>query len=222
MGIQTSTPFRRRIHARTTVLAGMLLAGTLIAGMPLEVAASTGYGTNLVKNGGAESGLTHWDTFLNFKTHKYGASGSGYPSTHASNNIGGGTRFFTSGQYDDANGACPEAEQTILLTGIGSAIDNGHVKVHLSVYAGTNGASDINAHVRLLFRTSGSPHSVSGNDFHRKASSTGEHYKHLSASKILSRHTRTLILKLQADGESTVTGGCQAFWDKVSVKLEHV
>ena len=217
-----SIPLGRHLHARTTVIAGVLLAGSLVAGMPLEAAASTPFGTNLVRNGGAESGLTHWDTFLAFKTHKYGAAHLGYPSTSASHNIGGGNRFFTSGQYDNTFNQCPEAEQTILLTGIGGAIDTGHVKVILSAYAGTNGADHINAHVRLLFRTSGSPHPVAGNDFHRRASSTNEHYKHLTASKILTKHTRTLILKLQADGSSTLTGGCQAFWDKISIKLKHV
>jgi len=213
---------RRRIHARVTIIAGVLLAGSLVAGMPLSAAASTSYGVNLVRNGGAQHGLDHWDTFLAFKTHHYGASGLGYPSTAASANIGGGSRFFTAGQYDSTNSQCPEAEQTILLTGIGSAIDSGHVRVVLSAYAGTNGSADIHAHVRLEFRTSGSPHPVAGNDFHRQASSTNEHFKHLTASKILSDHTRTLILKLQADGSSTVTGGCQAFWDRISVKLEHI
>jgi hypothetical protein len=222
MGTQSSSSLRRRIHGKTTLFAGMLLAGTLVAGMPLEVAAATPYGSNLVLNGGAEHGLTHWDTFLAFKTHHYGSSGLGYPSTAASNNIGGGSRFFTAGQYDNTFNQCPEADQTILLTGIGSAIDSGHVKVSLSAYAGTNGAADINARVNLEFRTSGSPHPVAGNDFHKRASSTNEHYKHLTASKILTKHTRTLIVQLRADGTSTETGGCQAFWDKISVKLEHV
>lgn len=217
-----STSLGRRVHARTTAITGLLLAGAMVAGMPLQVAASTSYGVNLVKNGGAEDRLNHWDPFLAFKTHKYGSPGFGYPSKSTSNDIGGGSRFFTSGDYDTAFNECPEAEQTILLSGIGSAIDHGHVKVTLSAYAGTNGAADIHAHVRVLFRTSGSPHDVDGSDFHKQASSTSEHYRHLTASRILSKHTRTLILKLQADGDSTVTGGCQAFWDKISIKLTYV
>jgi hypothetical protein len=217
-----STSLGRRVHARSTAMAGLLLAGAMVAGMPLQVAASTSYGVNLVKNGGAENHLDHWDPFLAFKTKSYGPSGFGYPSTTASHNIGGGNHFFTSGAYDNTFNECPSADQTILLSGIGSAIDHGHVKVSLSAYAGTNGASDINAHVRLKFRTSGSPHNVDGPDFNKQASNTHEHYKHLTASKILSKHTRTLILTLWADGTSTETGGCQAFWDKLSVKLTHV
>ena len=216
-----STSLRRRVPARFAALAGLALTGALVAALPLQAAASTSYGVNLVKNPGAESGLAHWDPSLDFKTHTYGPSGHGLPSTHASQLIGGGSHFFYAGDYDIPNDQCPELDQTILLTGIGSDIDNGHVKVSLSVYAGTDAAADIHAHVRLEFRTAGSPHSVAGNDFVKQASSTNEHYKHLTASKVLTKHTRTLILKLSADGADT-TGGCYVFWDNISIKLSHV
>jgi hypothetical protein len=216
-----STSLRHRFPVQLASLAGVLLAGALVAATPLQAAASTSYGVNLVQNPGAESGLNHWDAFLAFKTHKYGPSGQGLPSTHTGNQISGGTRFFYAGDYDNAFSQCPELDQTILLTGIGSAIDTGHVRVSLSAYAGTDAAAQITAHVRLEFRTAGSPHSVAGNDFVKQATSTAEHYKHLTASKILTKHTRTLILKLYADGADT-TGGCYAFWDNISVQLTHV
>ncbi len=220
MSTGRSIPFHRHLPARLTRIAGLVFAATLLAAAPLQAASPTPYGVNLVKNAGAENGLNSWDTFLAFKTHKYGASGHGLPSTHASHQIGGGTHFFYSGDYDIAYSGCPEADQTIKLKGIGSAIDKGHVKVFLNVYAGTDGAGDIHAHVDLSFRNSNN-HSVSGSDFHKQASSTNEQYKHLTASKVLTPGTRTLRVHLYADG-ADVTGGCYAFWDKVSVKIKHV
>lgn len=219
-----SIMLRRHLPARLTGIAGVLFAVTLLAAAPLQAATPTSYGVNLVRNGGAEHPQNHlasWDTFLAFKTHKYGASGFGLPSTHASQLIGGGTRFFYSGDYDSANSQCPEADQTITLKGIGSAIDSGHVKVFLSAYAGTSGASDIHAHVDLQFRTANNPEPVTGKDFHKQANSTSEQYKHITASKVLTPHTRTLRVHLYADGADTVSG-CYAFWDKVSVIVKHV
>ncbi len=221
MSTSGSMSRRRRGPVRLVALAGVLAACVLVTANPLQAAGSTPFGVNLVKNSSAESGLTSWDTFLAFKTRKYGASGLGLPSKSASNKIGGGTRFFFSGNYDSTMSQCPEADQTMKLKGIGSAVDGGHVKVSLSAYAGTDGAADIHAHVDLYFRDSNN-HSVSGSDFQKQASSTNEHYKHLTASKVLTPHTRTLRVHLYADGSSTETGGCYAFWDKVSVKLTHV
>ncbi len=221
MSIGRTISLRRHLPARVTGIAGVLFAATLLAAGPLQAASPTQYGVNLVKNGGAENRLNSWDPFLAFKTHKYGAAGFGLPSKHASNQIGGGTRFFLSGEFDNAYSQCPEADQTVKLTGIGSAIDHGHVKVYLSAYAGTDGAADIHAHVDLYFRN-GNNHSVSGSDFHKQAVSTNEKYKHLTASKVLAPGTRTLRVRLSADGDSTLAGDCYAFWDKVSVKLKHV
>ena len=218
-----STSIRRHVPARALALAGVLIAGALVAATPLEAAASTSYGVNLVQNSGAESGLKHWETFPDpgFLTVKYGASGLGYPSKSASKHIGGGKHFFTAGQYDNTFNTCPDAQQQIDLSGIGSAIDSGHVKVSLSGYAGTNGAADINAHLDLYFRDIQN-HPVANNGFTKNASSTNEQYKHITASKVLPKHTRILRVHLWADGGSTVTGGCQAFWDNISVVLKHV
>jgi hypothetical protein len=210
---------RRRGPVRLLALAGVMAASVLVTANPIQAAGSTQFGVNLVKNSSAESGLTNWDVFLAFKTRKYGASGLGLPSKSASNKIGGGKRFFFSGNYDNTFSQCPEVDQEFKLKGIGSAIDSGHVRVFLSAYAGTDSA-DITAHVRLQFRDSNN-HSVSGSDFHKRAHSTNEQYKHLTASKILAPHTRDLTVKLQADGPDS-NGGCYAFWDKISVKVKHV
>jgi hypothetical protein len=202
----------------------LLVATGLVAMTPFSAAAATPYGTNLVKNPGAENGINHWDTFPSgdFRTHRYGASGLGFPSKATRNAIGGGTYFFYAGPYDNGYGTCGDAQQEWTLTGIGPAIDSGHVKATLKGYAGTNGAADLNAHVDLYFRTANN-HSVSSNGITKKATSTNELYKHINVSKVLSAHTRILRLHLWADGDATISSGdCQAFWDKLSVVLTHI
>ena len=204
-------------------IAGVLIATALVAIPPLAVAAATPYGVNLVQNGGAESGLGHWETFPSgdFRTHKYGASGLGFPSKGTARSIGGGTHFFYAGPYDSAFGTCGDANQAWTLKGIGSAIDGGHVKVTLKGYAGTNGAADLNAHLDLYFRDAEN-HPVSSNGITRTASSTNEQYQRISVSKTLSADTRILRVHLWADGDATVSSGdCQAFWDNISVVLKH-
>lgn len=220
-----SVSHRRHIPNWTLAVAGVLLATGLVAMTPLAAAAAaTPYNTNLVKNHGAESGVNHWDTLPtgDFRVHKYGASGLGFPSKSTANNIGGGTHFFYAGPYDTTNGTCGDANQEWTLSGIGSAIDGGHVKVFLNAYAGTNGAASLNAHVDLYFRTANN-HTVASNGITRVATSTNEKYRHISTSKILSKHTRILRLHLWADGDATVSSGdCRAFWDNLSVVLKHV
>jgi hypothetical protein len=211
------------MRSRTLAIAGVLITAALVAASPLAAAAATPTGVNLVQNAGAESGLGHWETFPSgdFRTHKYGASGLGFPSRRTARNIGGGTHFFYAGPYDEAFGTCGDANQAWTLKGIGSAIDSGHVKVTLKGYAGTNGAADINAHLDLYFRDAEN-HPVSSNGITRTASSTNEQYQRISVSRTLPTDTRILRVHLWADGDATVTSGdCQAFWDNVSVVLKH-
>jgi hypothetical protein len=203
-------------------MAGVLMATALVTITPLKVAAATPYGTNLVQNGGAQSGLLHWETFPSgdFRTHAYGASGLGFPSKSTATSIGGGTRFFYAGPYDTAFGTCGDANQAWTLKGLGAAIDSGHVKVTLKGYAGTNGAADLNAHLDLHFRNSQN-HSVASNGITRTVAGTNEQYQRISASKILPKGTRILRVHLWADGAATASSGdCQAFWDNISVVVK--
>jgi hypothetical protein len=220
-----STGFRsrRRGWGVTLAVAGSVVMGILVGGALPASAASTPYNSNLVQNAGAENGLGHWDTFPSgdFKTHKYGPAGHGYPSKQTGNAINGGTYFFDGGPYDNVYGTCGDAQQQWTLQGIGSAIDGGHVKVTLKGYAGTNGASGLHAHLDLYFRNSQN-HSVSSNGITRTAGSTNEKYKLLKGSATLPVHTRILRVHLWTDGSATETSGaCQAFWDNISVVLTH-
>jgi hypothetical protein len=211
--------FRSSAHRWTLAVAGVLIATALVTITPLEAAAATPYGVDLVRNGGAESGLRHWETFPSgdFRTHTYGSAGFGFPSKSTAHQIGGGTHFFYAGPYDGAFGTCGDASQAWTLKGIGGAIDGGRVKVTLKGYAGTNGAADLHAHLDLYFRNAQN-HSVAVNGITRTASGTSEQYQRMKASKVLPRKTRILRVHLWADGDATVTSGdCQAFWDNVSV-----
>ena len=108
----------------------------------------------------------------------------------------------------------------MFLTGIGAAIDAGNVKVKLSGYAGTNGAASLNAHLDVYFRNSQN-HQVASNGITKEASSTNEQYKHIKASKVLSKHTRILDVHLWADGDDISSTNCQSFWDNISVMVVH-
>jgi hypothetical protein len=202
-------------------IAGVVLVGALLSASP--VAAATPYGTNLVKNPGAENGLHNWDTFPpgDFQVLPYGPAGFGQPSKASSKKIGGGAHFFSAGAYDMAYGTCPDANQQFTLTGIGSAIDTGHVAVRLQGYMGTNGAAGINAHLDLYFRNSQN-HGVASNGITKKVSMTNELYKHVDVTKVLPKNTRILRIHMWSDGYNTINGDCAAFWDKLSVTLSHV
>jgi len=219
-----STSFRSYAHRGTLAIAGVLMATTLVAITPLEVAAATPYGVNLVQNAGAENGLRHWETFPSgdFRTHTYGTSGLGFPSKSTARSIGGGTHFFYAGPYDTPFGTCGDANQAWTLKGIGAAIDSGHVKVTLKGYAGTNGAADLDAHLDLYFRDSQN-HSVASNGITRTVAGTNEQYQPIRASRVLPKKTRILRVHLWADGAATVSSAdCQAFWDNISVVVKPV
>src|SRR5690349_11142748 len=170
-------------------IAGVVLVGALFTASP--VAAATPYGSNLVKNGSAENGLTGWETFPDgdFQVRAYGPAGFGFPAKSQSTKINGGAHFFYAGTYDNVYGTCGDAADTFTLTGIGSAIDTGHVAVRLQGYVATNGASAINGHLDLYFRNSQN-HTVSSNGITKSFTQTNEVYKHVDVTKVLPKNTR--------------------------------
>ena len=224
MRIVSFRTYRRPRMGRVLVLTGILVAALFVTASPLMASASTPYGTNLVKNGGAQDGLSSWETFPpdDFQTHAYGPGGFGFPSQGAAQAIQGGTEFFYAGPYDTVNGTCGDAQQQWQLKGLGSAIDSGQVKVNLKGYAGTNGSPLITAHVDLYFRDSQN-HNVARDGITRFVSGTDEEYKQTKGAAVLPSKTRILRLHLWADGDATMSSGdCQAFWDNLSVVLKKV
>src|SRR5688572_434949 len=171
---------RRASSARRVAFTGLLAAG-LLALAPGGASAATPYGTNLVKNPGAENGLQNWSQFNDPKTRAYGPGGNGYPSTSERNRIGGGSRMFTAGSYNPGLGQCGELEQVFNLQGIGGAIDQGRVKAKLVGYAATSGAADLTVHIDLFFRDADN-HSVASNGIQRSFTTTNEVYRKVDTS----------------------------------------
>ncbi len=206
-------------------LAG--LACLALSASPAMAASPTPYGSNLLSNPGAQSGpaspdgqspvtIPGWDdTFANMTVVRYGTSG--FPGTHEGDRIHGGSKFFSSGPYDNGLGTCGDADQTILLKGRGTAIDTGHVKAYLvgRVYAGGPAV----AHLDLYFRNSDN-HSVAVNGVTKHVSSTGGSFVSLGGAKVLPKHTRILRIHIWASGVSS--GYCKAYFDKLSVVIAHV
>lgn len=216
---------RIRWGRRAGTLVAALAAATLAAS-PVGAASSTPYGTNLVKNPGAQEGsasgngngvvsIPRWDTFLNFTVVRYGTSG--FPSTRRGNAIGGSTKFFSAGRYDPAYGQCGDAEQVITLRGRSSLIDSGRIRVSFSGKVAASG--DAVAHLDLLFRDSNN-HSVGSNGIQRTVQGSGSRFRSIAASRILPKGTRKLRVKMWAD--DVESGYCKAYFDNIRVRIYKV
>jgi hypothetical protein len=215
----------RRAGRAGTVLA-LLATAALGAASPVS-AASTPYGTNLVKNPGAQEGsassngtsvvaVPRWDTFANMTVVRYGTTG--FPSKSKGNSFGGSTKFFSAGRLDTGLGQCGEAEQVIRLSGRSSLIDSGRIRVSLSGRVAASGQA--RARLDLFFRDSNN-HQVKGSNGIRKSvTGSGSSFRLLSGSKVLPRGTRQLRLKLWADGVSS--GYCKAYFDNIRVTISKV
>jgi len=216
-----------RAGRRMMPLALAGLASLVLAASPVMASSPTPYGSNLLSNAGAQAGhaspdgqspvvIPGWDdTFANMTVVKYGTPG--FPGTHESNKFGGGSKFFSTGPYDLGLGTCGDADQTIVLTGRGSAIDAGQIRARLSGRVAASGPAV--AHLDLYFRTSNN-HSVAVNGITKHTSNTGSSFVALGGSKVLPKHTRTLRIHIWASGVSS--GYCKAYFDQLSVVIEHV
>jgi hypothetical protein len=203
-----------------------LLTATVMAASSASAASPTPYATNLVLNPGAQAGgasstgngvvaIPHWDTFANMTVVRYGTSG--FPSKGQGNSFGGSTKFFSAGPYSNPFGTCGDAQQTIHLNGRSSLIDNGKIRVRLSGRVAAAGAAV--AHLDLYFRDSRN-HSVASNGIARSVQGSGNTFRLISTSKIVSAHTRILRVHLWADGVDS--GYCKAYFDNIKVTISRV
>ncbi len=210
---------------RRIALAGAMSLGLIAIAGPVADA-STPYGTNLVRNPGAQQGsasssgngvvsIPRWETFANMTVVRYGTSG--FPSTNRGNAIDGGSKFFSAGQLDTGLGQCGQAEQVIDLSGRGSLIDSGRIRVSFSGKVAASGPAV--AHLDLLFRDA-SNHSVGSNGIQKRVEGSGTAFRSISASRILPDGTRKLRVKLWADGVET--GYCKAYFDNIRVTISKV
>jgi hypothetical protein len=224
--ITQSGPALRTRWARRAGTIAAVLAIAVLGASPVS-AASTPYGSNLVRNPGAQEGsssssgngvvdIPRWETFANMTVVRYGTTG--FPSTSKGNAINGGTRFFSAGRLDTGLGQCGEAEQVIRLSGRSSLIDSGRIRVSLSGRVAASGQA--RARLDLFFRDSNN-HQVNGSNGIRKSvEGSGSSFRLLSGSKVLPQGTRQLRLKLWADGVES--GYCKAFFDNIRVTISKV
>lgn len=221
MSSRESHAMRGRIR-HVLVAGSMSLALVAVAG-PVS-AANTPYGTNLVKNPGAQSGnasssgngvvtIPRWDRFANMTVVKYGTSG--FPGVSKGNAINGGTKFFSAGRYDTGLGTCGQAEQVINLSGRGSLIDSGRIRVSLWGKVAASGPAV--AHLDLLLRDANNHGST---NIRKHVQGSGNTFRSVSGSRILPKGTRKLRVKLWADGVDS--GYCRAYFDNIKVVITKV
>lgn len=212
---------RARSRIRLALIA-VTSASALLWSGPVGASSPTPYGTNLVKNPGAESGaasstIPHWDPFLNFAVVTYGTSG--YPTHHKGNQIGGQSKFFTTGAYDDIYSDCGDAHQNVPIKGRGAAIDSGHVKLSASVQRYTGGTRAL-GYLQINFEDSqhngiGAPAFVPM----RGLINDTKWFKQFGSHK-LPHGTRNLDLRLYS--APTASNECGAVFDNLVAKLTHV
>lgn len=115
------------------------------------------FGTNLVKNGDAESGVASvssyrtveipgWTVTNQLTVLKYGTPG-GFPTTNTPGPLNRGNQFFVGGPDSPVSAA----SQTISVSDVGSVIDNKFVRYKLTAFLGGVGGQKDNAEVHARF-----------------------------------------------------------------------
>jgi hypothetical protein len=214
-------------HAAGLASALSLGALVLILGTsPVLAASPTSFGVNLVKNGSAEAGVASsdgqsgvfipgWEAISdsNFTVVKYGTAG-GFPTTGDAPSKAG-AQFFSAGA--EHFGECDTLIQSIFVKGRNSLVDAHHVQVTLSAWVATYGSQQDNAIVLLKF----------GDDSNNSLGSiqlptqtaTHDVFHHLTKTVLLPRTTREMTVVLESTRH---TSYCDAYFDKISVKLAQV
>ena len=214
---------------RAATLAGALSLGALTLALvtsPVMAATTTPFNTNLVKNGSAEAGVASlngqsgvpipgWEgiTDSNFTVVEYGTPG-GFP-TVGNAPPKAGHQFFSAGA--EHFGECDTLIQSIFIKGRSSLIDGHHVQVNLSAWVATYGSQQDNAIVLLKFGDD-SNNSLGSTKLPTQTA-TNDVFHHLTKTVLLPRKTREMTVVLESTKH---TGYCDAYFDKVSVKLSQV
>jgi hypothetical protein len=217
-------------RARAISILTASLALLLSSALPVS-AANTPFDKNIVVNPGAENGaasqnpptdvvaIPGWSSTANthFTVVKYGAP-NGYPTIAEGQRIIGGEQFFAAGLKTAAN-QCNNLTQTILIKGRANLIDNDHVRADLSAWIATFDSQAEAGSVSVFFLSDTG--STTGSFATPVVSKTNSIFQHKVASMVLPRHTRKV--KVALIGLGTPTGAeCDAYFDKISVKLHQI
>lgn len=213
---------RRRLMVSTIAL---VLAS---AGIPLvassTLAAKTPLGVNLVLNPGAEAGagtngysvvaIPNWETKGNFTVVRFGSPE--FPTKAESNRVDGGRKFFSCGPDTEDS----QAEQKIHIKGRSAAIDAGRIKVEVKVrMAGYLNGQDEG----ILYIGYFDADVVAIDDLDvSQSSGTNGVFRLKRSSEVLPAGTRLLWVGLYGFRANDGGSYCDAYFDRVSVRLERV
>jgi len=216
---------RRRVASLASAMSLGVLALAL-GTSPVMAATTTSFGVNLVKNGSAEAGpassdggagvaIPGWEgvSDSNFTVVKYGTPG-GFPAKSDAP-AKAGKKFFSAGA--EHFGDCDTLIQSIFIKGRNSLIDTHHVQVTLSAYVATYGSQIDNAIVLLKFGDD-SNNSLGSTKLPTQTA-TNDTFHHLTKTLMLPKKTREMTVVLESTQH---TGYCDAYFDKISVKLAQV
>lgn len=216
------------LSKRLAAAAASLLA-VLVCAVPASAAAATPYGTNLLKNPGAEAGaassngyatvsIPGWVTYYTPTVVRYGTPG-GFPSRAQGSAISGGRNFFAAGLEAD-HYTCGVTEQWVHLTGRNAAIDSGHVKIVISAYVATFANQSDDAIVgAVAYRKNDYQSGISDVNSAPVTATNGDFVK-VKKSMVLPAGTRWILFALRED----VHEGdyCDAYFDRTVLKIQRV
>lgn len=213
-------------HMRSwTILAVVSLLAIAFSVSPAAALTKTPLGVNLVKNAGFEATVggngytinypTKWDSSQgNWTVVKYGSTG--FPTVAESNRIGGGKNFASCGPST----ASSILFQEITILGRNSAIDAELLYIRVRVRLATYDSQDDNAqlHVNVY---NGNDQQLTSFNTPAKTHTNGQ-FVLAKFSHVLPAGARSLIVVLEAHRVGGATDYCDAYFDNVSVVLNHL
>jgi hypothetical protein len=215
----------RSARLATIVASAALL---LLPGSGVSAATRTPWNTNLIKNPGAQSGpassdgyqvvgIPRWVAHNNFTVVRYGELD--FPTVAEGQRIGGGTQFFAAG-LATGSGECGLVQQWIQIKGRNAAIDAGRVRITIGGYVASYGNQVDPALIEAVMATSYDPMAGFAALATDEVWGTNSVFRKVQASRILPAGTRWI--KFGLVGVSHEGGYCDAYFDKISMKLRLV
>jgi hypothetical protein len=209
-----------RRTTRLLIIAGMVVA--LGASLPAGASAAhaTPFGENLLVNPGAEDGsgtigyttvpIPGWAPVNQATVVRYGSAG--FPTRAESDRIHGGRKFFSCGKSGGG-----VINQTVRIRGRNTSIDTGHmqlrVKGRIATYDSQTDAGRIQ--VIPLKGTQDTIDQLST----PTVSASGGIFKTVSLTVTAPPLTRYVLIRLY--GQTVEGDYCDAYFDKVSLVIEH-
>lgn len=208
-------PGRRSRRSELTLAVVIASLAVMLTAGNGSAASTTPYGVNLLKNPGAEAGLSSWGTQGAFEVVAYGSPG-GFPTLAEGHRIKGGHEFFSGGPV---SGSCNYAFQTVKVRDRGASIDSGHVEVDLSARIATFGHDSDRAEVVVDFGgTDG--FLILGSSSGISALRTNGRFVRESLQVVMPWHARSVNVTLGVDHQQGPY--CDGYFDRLSLTIKHI